>query len=68
MSNSELSRDYQLLFERFDLLLLIKVPTWSTESRWLQEQTLKKTLSDPEMLKKIMTKEQVTDLLCIMRG
>tara|TARA_B100001029_G_scaffold129963_1_gene108925 strand:- start:114 stop:467 length:354 start_codon:yes stop_codon:yes gene_type:complete len=60
-SNSELSRDYQLLFERFDLLLLIKVPSMEHvyESRWLQEQTLEKTLSDPEMLKKIMTKEQV---------
>ena len=60
-SNSELSRDYQLLFERFDLLLLIKVPSMEHvyESRWLQEQTLEKTLSDPEMLKKIMTEEQV---------
>mgnify|MGYP003328867549 FL=1 len=60
-SNSELGRDYQLLFERFDLLLLIKVPSMEHvyESRWLQEQTLEKTLSDPEMLKKIMTKEQV---------
>ena len=60
-SNSELSGKYQQLFDRFDLLLLIKVPSMEHvfESRWLQEQTLEKTLSDPEMLEKIMTKEEV---------
>ena len=60
-SNKELAGDYQQLFGRFDLLLLIKVPSIEHvyESRWLQEQTLEKTLTDPEMLKKIMTKEQV---------
>lgn len=60
-SNLELAGDYQRLFDRFDLLLLIKVPSMEHvyESRWLQEQTLEKTLTDPEMLKKIMTQEQV---------
>ena len=60
-SNQELAGDYQQLFDRFDLLLLIKVPSMQHvyESRWLQEQTLEKTLTDPEMLKRIMTKEQV---------
>jgi len=60
-SNQELSGDYQKLFDRFDLLLLIKVPSMEHvyDSRWLQEQTLEKTLTDPEMLKRIMTKDQV---------
>jgi len=29
------------------------------ESRWLQEQTLAKSILDPELKKKIMTKEEV---------
>ena len=29
------------------------------ESRWLQEQTLAKTITDPEWKKRIMTKDQV---------
>jgi D-glycerate 3-kinase len=60
-SNSELAGDYQILFEKFDLLLMIKVPNMEHvyESRWLQEQTLAKTLKDPEMKKKIMNKQEV---------
>jgi D-glycerate 3-kinase len=60
-SNKELSGDYQDLFRRFDLLLMIKVPgiEYVYESRWLQEQTLAKTIVDPELKDKIMTKEEV---------
>ena len=60
-SNTELAGDYQILFERFDLLLMIKVPSMEHvyESRWLQEQTLAKTLKDPEIKKKIMNKQEV---------
>jgi D-glycerate 3-kinase len=60
-SNEELAGDYQILFNRFDLLLMIKVPSMEHvfESRWLQEQTLAKSISDPELKKKIMTKEEV---------
>ena len=60
-SNKELSKDYQTLFALFDLLLMIKVPSMDFvyESRWLQEQTLAKTVTNPILKKKIMTKEQV---------
>ena len=60
-SNTELAGDYQILFKRFDLLLMIKVPSMEHvyESRWLQEQTLAKTLKDPEIKKKIMNKQEV---------
>ena len=60
-SNRELAGDYQDLFSRFDLLLMIQVPSMTHvyESRWLQEQTLAKTTKDPEWKKRIMTKEQV---------
>ena len=60
-SNKELAGDYQTLFDRFDLLVVIKVPNIDHiyESRWLQEQTLAKTISDPELKKKIMTREEV---------
>ena len=60
-SNRELAGDYQDLFNKFDLLLMIKVPSieFVYESRWLQEQTLSKTLKDPLLLEKIMTKEEV---------
>ena len=60
-SNKELAGDYQDLFGRFDLLLMIKVPgiEYVYESRWLQEQTLAKTIKDPKLKDKIMTKEQV---------
>ena len=60
-SNKELAGDYQRLFNRFDLLLMIKLPNMDDiyHSRWLQEQTLAKTLTDPELQKKIMTREEV---------
>ena len=60
-SNKELSKDYQTLFSKFDLLLMIKVPSMDFvyESRWIQEQTLAKTISDPALKDKIMTKEEV---------
>ena len=60
-SNKELSGTYQELFNRFDLLLMIKVPSIKQvyESRWLQEQTLAKSTFDPKLKKKIMTKEEV---------
>ena len=60
--NRELSGDYQELFNSFDILLMIKVPSMEHifESRWIQEKTLEKNLTDPEMKKKIMTKEEVT--------
>ena len=60
-SNKELAGDYKDLFRRFDLLLMIKVPgiEYVYESRWLQEQTLAKTIKDPKLKDKIMTKEQV---------
>jgi len=60
-SNKELAGDYQRLFDRFDLLVVIKVPNMDHiyQSRWLQEQTLAKTLTDPELQKKIMTREEV---------
>jgi D-glycerate 3-kinase len=56
-----LSGYYQDLFNKFDILLMIKVPSieFVYESRWLQEQTLSKTLKDPLLLEKIMTKEEV---------
>ena len=60
-SNRELAKDYQELFDRFDLLLIIKVPNMEFvyKSRWLQEQTLAKTIKDPALKDKIMTKEEV---------
>ena len=60
-SNKELSKDYQILFNKFDSLIMIKVPNMDFvyESRWIQEQTLSKTITDPEMKKKIMTKDEV---------
>ena len=60
-SNEELAGDYQTLFDRFDILLLINVPSMEHvyESRWLQEQTLAKSITDPVLSKKVMTKEQV---------
>ena len=60
-SNKELAGDYQRLFDRFDLLVVIKVPNMDHiyQSRWHQEQTLAKTLTDPKLQKKIMTREEV---------
>ena len=60
-SNRELAKDYQKLFDRFDLLLMIKVPSidFVYRSRWIQEQTLAKTVKDPNLKDKIMTKEEV---------
>ena len=60
-SNKELSKGYQDLFSLFDLLLMIKVPgmDFVYESRWIQEQTLSKTITDPALQSKIMTKDQV---------
>ena len=60
-SNQELSKEYQTLFSMFDLLLMIKVPSMDFvyESRWIQEQTLAKTVTDPTLKDKIMTKEEV---------
>ena len=60
-SNQELAKDYQTLFSLFDLLVMIKVPDMNFvyESRWLQEQTLAKTVTDPALKEKIMTKEEV---------
>ena len=60
-SNKELSKGYQNLFSLFDLLLMIKVPgiDFVYESRWIQEQTLSKTITDPALQSKIMTKDQV---------
>ena len=60
-SNKELAGDYQRLFNRFDLLLIIKLPNIDDiyHSRWLQEQTLAKTLTDAELNKKIMTRKEV---------
>ena len=60
-SNRELAKDYQDLFDRFDLLLMIKVPNMDFvyKSRWIQEQTLAKTIKDPILKEKIMTKEEV---------
>tara|TARA_B100001750_G_scaffold168765_1_gene137191 strand:+ start:338 stop:1279 length:942 start_codon:yes stop_codon:yes gene_type:complete len=60
-SNKELAGDYQRLFNRFDLLLMIKLPNMDDiyHSRWLQEQTLAKTLTDAELHKKIMTRKEV---------
>jgi len=60
-SNRELAKDYQELFNRFDLLLIIKVPNMEFvyKSRWLQEQTLAKTIKDTALKDKIMTKEEV---------
>ena len=45
----------------FDLLVMIKVPSMEFvyQSRWIQEQTLAKTVTDPELKKKIMTKDEV---------
>ena len=60
-SNRQLAKDYQELFDRFDLLLMIKVPNieFVYKSRWIQEQTLAKTIKDPVLKEKIMTKEEV---------
>ncbi len=60
-SNGELAGDYQDLFNKFDFLLMIKVPSMKHvyESRWLQEQTLAKTLKDSGMKNKLMNKEEV---------
>jgi len=60
-SNQELSSNYQRFFSLIDLLILIRVPSMEHvfQSRWLQEQTLEKNTSDPEMLKNIMNKEEV---------
>ena len=60
-SNKELAGGYQTLFDQFDLLVVIKVPNIDHvyQSRWLQEQTLAKTLTDSELKKKIMTREEV---------
>ena len=60
-SNNELAKDYQTLFSRFDLLLMIQVPSMEFvyESRWIQEQTLSKTITDPALKEKIMSKEEV---------
>ena len=60
-SNQELSKDYQMMFSLFDLLLMIKVPNMDFvyESRWIQEQTLAKTVKDKDLKNKIMTKEEV---------
>ena len=60
-SNQELSKDYQTMFSLFDLLLMIKVPNMDFvyESRWIQEQTLAKTVKDKDLKNKIMTKEEV---------
>ena len=40
---------------------MIKVPSMDHvfKSRWIQEQTLEKTIKDPEIKKKIMTKDEV---------
>ena len=60
-SNKELAGDYQNLFNKIDLLLMIKVPNMSDvyESRWLQEQTLLKTISSNSSDNKIMDKTEV---------
>ena len=60
-SNRELAKDYQKLFDKFDLLLMIKVPSMDFvyRSRWIQEQTLAKTIKDPILKDKIMTREEV---------
>lgn len=60
-SNKELAGDYQNLFNKIDLLLMIKVPDMNDifESRWLQEQTLEKTLSGNMSDSKIMSKDEV---------
>ena len=60
-SNQELSKDYQRFFTLIDLLIFIRVPNMEHvfQSRWLQEQTLEENTTDPEMLKHIMTKEEV---------
>ena len=46
-SNKQLALDYQDLFNKIDLLLMIKVPDMKDifESRWPQEQTLSKNIS-----------------------
>ena len=60
-SNKELAGEYQNLFNKIDLLLMIKVPGMNDifESRWLQEQTLKKTISKNMSDNKIMNKDEV---------
>ena len=60
-SNKELAGEYQELFNRFDLLLMIKVPNMDFvyKSRWIQEQTLARTIKDPALKEKIMSKEEV---------
>ena len=59
--NNELAGKYQELFNRFDTLIMIKVPNMEHiyESRWLQEKTLEKNLSNEQIKKKIMTKDEV---------
>ena len=49
------------MFSLFDLLLMIKVPNMDFvyESRWIQEQTLAKTVKDKDLKGKIMTKAEV---------
>lgn len=60
-SNKQLALDYQDLFNKIDLLLMIKVPDMKDifESRWLQEQTLSKNISDNGFDDKIMNKDEV---------
>ena len=64
-SNKELAGDYQNLFNKIDLRLMIKVPDMNDifESRWLQEQTLKKTLSGNMSDSKIMNKDEVRNFV-----
>ena len=59
--NKELAGKYQELFNRFDTLIMIKVPNMEHvyESRWLQEKTLEKNLNNEQIKKKIMTKDEV---------
>ena len=60
-SNQQLAGEYQELFSLFDFLVLIKVPNISFvyQSRWIQEQTLRRTLSSKKLKKRIMTKREV---------
>ena len=60
-SNQQLAGEYQELFSLFDFLVLIKVPNISFvyQSRWIQEQTLRRTLSSKKLKKKLMTKREV---------
>ena len=60
-SNKELAGSYQNLFNKIDLLLMIKVPDMNDifESRWLQEKTLSKMISGNGLDDKIMNKDEV---------